>query len=108
MKIWTLEVSLVRTLGYYTCYCDEDPVKLLLSDGYVDTLYELQDNLYNEFGYMFKEELTDADTEDWDDEDFDEWEDSQFSNFCDSLHFEARKVETDEGNEILIDERIDN
>lgn len=106
MKIWTLEVSLVRTLGYYTCYCDEDPVKLLLSDEYVDTLYELQDNLYNEFGYMFNEEL--ADTEDWDQDDFDEWEDSQFSDFCDSLHFEAREVETDEGNEILIDERIDN
>ena len=29
MKIWTLEVRLVRTLGYYTCYCDENPVKLL-------------------------------------------------------------------------------
>ena len=100
MKIWTLEVSLVRTLGYYTCYCDEDPVKLLLSDDYVDTLSELQDNLYNEFGYMFEEELTD--------EDFDDWEDSQFSDFCDNLHFEAREVETDEGNEILIDERIDN
>ena len=53
---------------------------------------------------MFKEELTD--TEDWNDEDFDEWEDSQFSNFCDSLHFEAREVEADEGNEILIDDRI--
>lgn len=105
MKIWTLEVSLVRTLGYYTCYCDEDPVKLLLSDEYVDTLYELQDNLYNEFGYMINEEL--ADTEDWDQDDFDEWEDSQFSDFCDSLHFEAREVETDEGNEILIDKRID-
>ena len=100
MKIWTLEVSLVRTLGYYTCYCDEDPVKLLLSDDYVDTLSELQDNLYNEFGYMFEEELTD--------EDFDDWEDSQFSDFCDNLHFEAREVEADEGNEILIDERIDN
>lgn len=98
MKIWTLEVRLVRTLGYYTCYCDEDPVKLLLSDDYVDTLSELQDNLYNEFGYMFEEELTD--------EDFDDWEDSQFSDFCDNLHFEAREVETDEGNEILIDERI--
>ena len=98
MKIWTLEVSLVRTLGYYTCYCDEDPVKLLLSDDYVDTLSELQDNLYNEFGYMFEEELTD--------EDFDDWEDSQFSDFCDNLHFEAREVEADEGNEILIDERI--
>ena len=97
MKIWTLEVSLVRTLGYYTCYCDEDPVKLLLSDDYVDTLSELQDNLYNEFGYMFEEELTD--------EDFDDWEDSQFSDFCDNLHFEAREVEADEGNEILIDER---
>ena len=106
MKIWTLEVRLVRTLGYYTCYCNENPAKLLLSDEYVDTLYELQDDLYNEFGYMFKEELTD--TEEWDDEDFDEWEDSQFSNFCDSLHFEAREVEADEGNEILIDERIDN
>ena len=104
MKIWTLEVSLVKTLGYYTCYCNENPAKLLLSDEYVDTLYELQDDLYNAFGYMFKEELTD--TEDWNDEDFDEWEDSQFSNFCDSLHFEAREVETDEGNEILIDERI--
>ena len=104
MKIWTLEVRLVRTLGYYTCYCDEDPVKLLLSDDYVDTLFELQDNLYNDFGYMFKEGLTD--TEDWNDEDFDEWEDSQFSNFCDSLHFEAREVEADEGNEILIDDRI--
>lgn len=104
MKIWTLEVRLVRTLGYYTCYCDEDPVKLLLSDDYVDALFELQDNLYNDFGYMFKEELTD--TEDWNDEDFDEWEDSQFSNFCDSLHFEAREVEADEGNEILIDDRI--
>ena len=100
MKIWTLEVSLVRTLGYYTCYCNEDPVKLLLSDDYVDTLSELQDNLYNEFGYMFEEELTD--------EDFDDWEDSQFSDFCDNLHFEAREVEADEGNEILIDERIDN
>ena len=100
MKIWTLEVSLVRTLGHYTCYCDEDPVKLLLSDDYVDTLSELQDNLYNEFGYMFEEELTD--------EDFDDWEDSQFSDFCDNLHFEAREVEADEGNEILIDERIDN
>ena len=100
MKIWTLEVRLVRTLGYYTCYCDEDPVKLLLSDDYVDTLSELQDNLYNEFGYMFEEELTD--------EDFDDWEDSQFSDFCDNLHFEAREVEADEGNEILIDERIDN
>ena len=100
MKIWTLEVSLVRTLGYYTCYCDEDPVKLLLSDDYVDTLSELQDNLYNEFGYMFEEELTD--------EDFDDWEDSQFSDFCDNLHFEAREIEADEGNEILIDERIDN
>ena len=100
MKIWTLEVSLVRTLGYYTCYCDENPVKLLLSDDYVDTLSELQDNLYNEFGYMFEEELTD--------EDFDDWEDSQFSDFCDNLHFEAREVEADEGNEILIDERIDN
>lgn len=98
MKIWTLEVRLVRTLGYYTCYCDEDPVKLLLSDDYVDTLSELQDNLYNEFGYMFEEELTD--------EDFDDWEDSQFSDFCDNLHFEAREVEADEGNEILIDERI--
>ena len=98
MKIWTLEVSLVRTLGYYTCYCDEDPVKLLLSDDYVDTLSELQDNLYNEFGYMFEEDLTD--------EDFDDWEDSQFSDFCDNLHFEAREVEADEGNEILIDERI--
>ena len=97
MKIWTLEVSLVRTLGYYTCYCNEDPVKLLLSDDYVDTLSELQDNLYNEFGYMFEEELTD--------EDFDDWEDSQFSDFCDNLHFEAREVEADEGNEILIDER---
>ena len=97
MKIWTLEVILVRTLGYYTCYCDEDPVKLLLSDDYVDTLSELQDNLYNEFGYMFEEELTD--------EDFDDWEDSQFSDFCDNLHFEAREVEADEGNEILIDER---
>ena len=97
IKIWTLEVSLVRTLGYYTCYCNEDPVKLLLSDDYVDTLSELQDNLYNEFGYMFEEELTD--------EDFDEWEDSQFSDFCDNLHFEAREVEADEGNEILIDER---
>lgn len=106
MKIWTLEVSLVKTLGYYTCYCNENPAKLLLSDEYADTLYELQDDLYNAFGYMFKEELTD--TEDWNDEDFDEWEDSQFSNFCDSLHFEAREVETDEGNEILIDERIDN
>ena len=100
MKIWTLEVSLVRTLGHYTCYCDEDPVKLLLSDDYVDTLSELQDNLYNEFGYMFEEELTD--------EDFDDWEDSQFSDFCDNLHFEAREGEADEGNEILIDERIDN
>ena len=100
MKIWTLEVSLVRTLGYYTCYCNEDPVKLLLSDDYVDTLSELQDNLYNEFGYMFEEELTD--------EDFDDWEDSQFSDFCDNLHFEAREIEADEGNEILIDERIDN
>ena len=100
MKIWALEVSLVRTLGYYTCYCDEDPVKLLLSDDYVDTLSELQDNLYNKFGYMFEEELTD--------EDFDDWEDSQFSDFCDNLHFEAREVEADEGNEILIDERIDN
>lgn len=100
MKIWTLEVRLVRTLGYYTCYCDEDPVKLLLSDDYVDTLSELQDNLYNEFGYMFEEELTD--------EDFDDWEDSQFSDFCDNLHFEAREAEADEGNEILIDERIDN
>ena len=100
MKIWPLAVSLVRTLGYYTCYCDEDPVKLLLSDDYVDTLSELQDNLYNEFGYMFEEELTD--------EDFDDWEDSQFSDFCDNLHFEAREVEADEGNEILIDERIDN
>ena len=100
MKIWTLEVSLVRPLGYYTCYCDEDPVKLLLSDDYVDTLSELQDNLYNEFGYMFEEELTD--------EDFDDWEDSQFSDFCDTLHFEAREVEVNEGNEILIDERIDN
>ena len=100
MKIWTLEVSLVRILGHYTCYCDEDPVKLLLSDDYVDTLSELQDNLYNEFGYMFEEELTD--------EDFDDWEDSQFSDFCDNLHFEAREVEADEGNEILIDERIDN
>ena len=100
MKIWTLEVRLVRTLGYYTCYCDENPVKLLLSDDYVDTLSELQDNLYNEFGYMFEEELTD--------EDFDDWEDSQFSDFCDNLHFEAREVEADEGNEILIDERIDN
>ena len=100
MKIWTLEVSLVRTLGYYTCYCDEDPVKLLLSDDYVNTLSELQDNLYNEFGYMFEEELTD--------EDFDDWEDSQFSDFCDNLHFEAREVEADEGNEILIDEHIDN
>ena len=98
MKIWTLEVRLVRTLGYYTCYCDENPVKLLLSDDYVDTLSELQDNLYNEFGYMFEEELTD--------EDFDDWEDSQFSDFCDNLHFEAREVEADEGNEILIDERI--
>ena len=97
MKIWTLEIRLVRTLGYYTCYCDEDPVKLLLSDDYVDTLSELQDNLYNEFGYMFEEELTD--------EDFDDWEDSQFSDFCDNLHFEAREVEADEGNEILIDER---
>ena len=97
MKIWTLEVGLVRTLGYYTCYCDENPVKLLLSDDYVDTLSELQDNLYNEFGYMFEEELTD--------EDFDDWEDSQFSDFCDNLHFEAREVEADEGNEILIDER---
>ena len=97
MKIWTLEVSLVRTLGHYTCYCDEDPVKLLLSDDYVDTLSELQDNLYNEFGYMFEEELTD--------EDFDDWEDSQFSDFCDNLHFEAREVEVDEGNEILIGER---
>ena len=97
MKIWTLEVSLVRTLGHYTCYCDEDPVKLLLSDDYVDTLSELQDNLYNEFGYMFEEELTD--------EDFDDWEDSQFSDFCDNLHFEAREVEADEGNEILIGER---
>ena len=105
MKIWTLEVSLVRTLGYYTCYCNEDPVKLLLSDEYVDTLYELQDNLYNEFGYMVNEEL--ADTEDWDQDDFDEWEDSQFSDFCDSLHFEAREVKTDENNEILIDERMD-
>ena len=104
MKIWTLEVRLVRTLGYYTCYCNENPAKLLLSDEYVDTLYELQDDLYNAFDYMFKEELTD--TEDWNDEDFDEWEDSQFSNFCDSLYFEAREVETDEGNEILIDERI--
>ena len=103
MKIWTLEIRLVRTLGYYTCYCDENPVKLLLSDDYVDTLSELQDNLYNEFGYMFKEE---SDIEDWDDEDFDEWEDSQFSDFCDNLHFEAREVEADEGNEILIDERI--
>ena len=100
MKIWTLEIRLVRTLGYYTCYCDENPVKLLLSDDYVDTLSELQDNLYNEFGYMFEEELTD--------EDFDDWEDSQFSDFCDNLHFEAREVEADEGNEILIDERIDN
>ena len=100
MKIWTLEVSLVRILGHYTCYCDENPVKLLLSDDYVDTLSELQDNLYNEFGYMFEEELTD--------EDFDDWEDSQFSDFCDNLHFEAREVEADEGNEILIDERIDN
>ena len=100
MKIWTLEVSLVRILGHYTCYCDEDPVKLLLSDDYVDTLSELQDNLYNEFGYMFEEELTD--------EDFDDWEDSQFSDFCDNLHFEAREIEADEGNEILIDERIDN
>ena len=98
MKIWTLEIRLVRTLGYYTCYCDENPVKLLLSDDYVDTLSELQDNLYNEFGYMFEEELTD--------EDFDDWEDSQFSDFCDNLHFEAREVEADEGNEILIDERI--
>ena len=97
MKIWTLEIRLVRTLGYYTCYCDEDPVKLLLSDDYVDTLSELQDNLYNEFGYMFEEELTD--------ENFDDWEDSQFSDFCDNLHFEAREVEADEGNEILIDER---
>ena len=97
MKIWTLEVRLVRTLGYYTCYCNEDPVKLLLSDDYVDTLSELQDNLYNEFGYMFEEELTD--------EDFDDWEDSQFSDFCDNLHFEAREIEADEGNEILIDER---
>ena len=100
MKIWTLEVSLVRTLGHYTCYCNEDPVKLLLSDDYVDTLSELQDNLYNEFGYMFEEELTD--------EDFDDWEDSQFSDFCDNLHFEAREVEADEGDEILIDERIEN
>ena len=106
MKIWTLEVSLVRTLGYYTCYCNEDPVKLLLSDDYVDTLSELQDDLYNAFGYMFKEELTD--TEDWNDEDFDDLEDSQFSDFCDNLHFEAREVKADEGNEILIDERIDN
>ena len=47
---------------------------------------------------MFEEELTD--------EDFDDWEDSQFSDFCDNLHFEAREVEADEGNEILIDERI--
>ena len=104
MKIWTLEVILVRILGHYTYYYHENPVKLLLSDDYVDTLSELQDNLYNEFGYMFEEELTD--TEDWNNEDFDEWEDSQFSNFCDSLYFEAREVETDEGNEILIDERI--
>ena len=101
MKIWTLEVSLVRTLGYYTCYCDEDPVKLLLSDEYSDTLSELQDDLYNDFGNMFKEE----DTEDWNQ---DEWEDSQFSDFCENLHFKAREVETDEGNEILIDERINN
>lgn len=43
MKIWTLEVRLVRSLSYYTCYCDENPVKLLLSDDYVDTLSELQD-----------------------------------------------------------------
>ena len=98
MKIWTLEVKLVRTLGYYTCYCNENPAKLLLSDKYADTLYELQDDLYNAFGYMFEEELTD--------EDFDDWEDSQFSDFCDNLHFEAREVEADEGNEILIDERI--
>ena len=97
MKIWTLEVRLVRTLSYYTCYCNENPAKLLLSDDYVDTLSELQDNLYNDFGYMFEEELTD--------EDFDDWEDSQFSDFCDNLHFEAREVEVDEGNEILIDER---
>ena len=108
MKIWILTVKYgFQDLDSFVCFCDEDPTELLLSNDYADTLFSLEDELYCEYGYLYKEDLTDEDTEDWSSEDFDEYEDAQYQDFCEHLSFEAYETDTPEGYSILIDERID-
>lgn len=108
MKIWILTVKYgFQGLDSFVCFCDEDPTELLLSKDYADTLFSLEDELYCEYGYLYKEDLTDEDTEDWSSEDFDEYEDAQYQDFCERLNFEAYETDTPEGYSILIDERID-
>lgn len=106
MKTWILTVKYgSEILEDFVCYCDEDPVKLLLSNrGYTDTLLTLQDDLYWKYNYLQEEPFIDEDSDDWTSA---EYEDELYANFCECLNFESYKIDPSEGYSILIDERID-
>lgn len=108
MKIWTLIAKYgYRTLDKYACFCDEDPSELLTKDeNYSDTLWDLENRLYDNFGYLFVNDLTDEDTEGWEEDDFDNHDEEMFNDFNENLNYEAYEVDCQETDDILIDERI--
>lgn len=103
MKKWLLKTSLVQSLKNYVCYCEEDPVTLLLEDLEYDDYYkELINDLWDSFGYLYGTDDISEDLSDYDDE-----YDTRFKEFCDQVSLESEEIYEDEyeNNPILIDNR---
>lgn len=105
MKKWLLKTSLVQSLKNYVCYCEEDPVTLLLEDLEYDDYYkELINDLWDSFGYLYG---ADDISEDLSDEEYDDEYDERFEDFCSRVSLESEEISEDEyeNNLILIDNR---
>lgn len=97
MKTWILTVKYgYQDLTSYTCYCKENPAKLILTKEYKSLLSDIWDNMWDDFSYCYTENP---------DEEEEEFE--QYENFCDKLNFEAYETDSSEIDDILIDERTE-
>lgn len=92
MKTWILTVKYGnQDLVRYTCYCEKNPAKLILTKDYESLLSDIWDYMWDGFSYYYTSE-----------EEEEEFE--QYENFCNNINFEALEQASEIGD-ILIDER---
>lgn len=111
MKIWTLTVNYVQALDTYTCYCNEDPSKLINSEEYKDVYQDVCNELFDSFSHLidWREYSDDHDEDEMSEDEILELDDEvwqmAYNDFCNNLTFDAYEVDSPEDFEVLIDER---